>query len=269
VSKAASAGAEYEVYAVRYGSLSTRRSALFAEYAVYGEPDGPMVMDYFFWVLRDGDRTVLVDTGFDREVGRRRGRDVLSDPLDALDRLGIAASSVTHVVLTHLHYDHIGNVAMFPAARLVVSARELAFWTGPYGTRRVPAAPTERAEVDHIVQAHRAGRAVLAPDEDPGLPGLELLDLGGHTPGQLGVVVPTAQRRVVLASDAAHFYEEYERDMLFHVYSDVEGMYRGLDVLRMLDAQPGTVVVPGHDPDVMRRFPTASEKTEGLAVRLS
>lgn len=259
----------YDVYAVRYGSLTTERSALFADYRVYGQPDRAMQMDYYFWLLRDGDRIVLVDTGFALDVGRRRGREVLCDPTDALDRLGIDRASVTDVVLTHFHYDHIGNVRLFPDARIVTSARELAFWTGPCGGKPVVAAPIERSEVQHVVQAHRHGRVVLVPEEDAGLPGLQLLDLGGHTPGQLGVVVPTAGRTVILASDAAHSYDEYERDMPFHVYSDIEGMYRGFETLRALEQDPGVVVVPGHDADVMRRFPAASDETAGLAVRLS
>lgn len=261
--------AAYEVYAVRYGSLTTQRSAVFADYPVYRHADGEIGMDYFFWLLRDGDRIVLVDTGFAPDVGRRRGREVLYEPADALNRLGVDPASVTDVVLTHFHYDHIGNVRLFPEARIVTSAREFAFWTGPYGGKPVVAAPTGPSEVQHVAQAHRHGRVVLVPDEDAGLPGLQLLDLGGHTPGQLGVVVPTAGRTVVLASDAAHSYDEYERDMPFHVYSDIEGMYRGFETLRRLEKDPGVVVVPGHDPDVMRRFPAASEEVEELAVRLS
>lgn len=262
-------GTAYEVYAVRYGSFTTTRSALFADHHVYGEPDAEMQMDYFFWVLRDGARTVLVDTGFAPEVGRRRGREVRCGPLDALGRLGIDPGSVTDVLLTHFHYDHIGNVSLFPDARLVTSARELAFWTGPYGRRPVVAAPTEAAEVERVVQAHRQGRVLLVPDQDPELPGIEVVDLGGHTPGQLGVVVRTGAGTVVLASDAAHSYDEYERDMPFHVYSDLEGMYRGFEALRALQQEPGTVVVPGHAPDVMRRFPAVSEELAGLAVKLS
>lgn len=260
----------YEVVAVRYGTLNATRRALFATYDVYSEPDGPMQLDYYFWLARSPGRTVVVDTGFSPDVGTRRGRELLCSPARALERLGVAPESVTDVVLTHYHYDHIGNVDLFPDARLIASEREHRFWTGPYGDRPVPAAPVEAEEVDRLRRPDRDGRLVLVrPGDDPAVPGMELLELGGHTPGQLAVAIPTAGSRVVLASDAAHSYEEYERDMPFHVYSDIEGMYRGFDALRQLAATPGTVVVPGHDPDVMRRFPAFSSDTADLAVVLS
>lgn len=263
------AGGPYEVIAVRYGAFRSTRRALYASYDAYDEPDGVMLMDYFFWIARNSQRTVVVDTGFDAEVGRRRGREVVCEPRDCLDRLGIASDSVTHVVLTHFHYDHIGNVDLFPRAQLIASAREFSFWTGRYGRQPVPAAPVELAEVQALERARQEGRLTLVPDEHAEVPGIELLDLSGHTPGQLGVSVQTGGGRVVLASDAAHSYEEYERAMPFHIFSDLEAMYRGFDTLRGLTASPGTVVVPGHDPEVMRRFPAVSEGTADLAVRLA
>jgi len=259
----------YEVLAVRYGTLSTTRAALYASYSVYDEPDAPMEMDYFFWVLRQGARTVLVDTGFDAEIGVSRGRSVVVSPVDALASIGVDPGEVDTVVLTHFHYDHIGNVPLFPEARLVVGRREMDFWTGPLGRLPVPSAPVERAEVEYLIEARKQGRVTVVPDEPLGVPGVSLLDLSGHTPGQLGLVIPTSAGQVVLASDAAHSYEEYERDMPFHVFSDLEGMYQGFTTLRRLAATPGTVVVPGHDPETVRRFPAAGPGLEGLVVRIA
>ena len=79
--------------------------------------------------------TIVVDCGFDPEVGARRGRTCLCAPLEALRALGVEPESVSTVVVTHLHYDHIGNLAAFPAATLIVPRRELDFWTGPIAAR--------------------------------------------------------------------------------------------------------------------------------------
>jgi glyoxylase-like metal-dependent hydrolase (beta-lactamase superfamily II) len=259
----------YDVVAVRYGTLETTRAALYAAYEAYGRPDGPMTMDYYFWVLRNDERTVLVDTGFDPEVGIRRGRTPTCAPAEALRRLGVEPAAVDVVVLTHFHYDHIGNVGLFPGARLVVNRRELDFWAGPLGRQPVPAAPVEAAEVEVLLAAQRAGRLTAVPDEPVDLPGIELIELTGHTPGQLAVRVATAGGAVVLASDAAHSYEEFEQDMPFHVFSDLEGMYRSFETLRTWAGTPGSIVVPGHDPDTMRRFPPAGPGLDGLAVRIA
>ena len=56
-------------------------------------------MDYFFYVLRRGEQTILVDVGFDPVVGERRGRTVLHPPVDALRELGVAPMSVAQIVV--------------------------------------------------------------------------------------------------------------------------------------------------------------------------
>jgi glyoxylase-like metal-dependent hydrolase (beta-lactamase superfamily II) len=66
--------------------------------------------------------------------------------------------------------------------------------------------------------------------------------------------VATDSGRVVLASDAIHFYEEMDLDRPFWLFCDLEGMYRGYDLLRRLRSEPGTVVVAGHDSAVMTMF---------------
>ena len=60
----------YEVVAIRYATRETTKAACYFGYHAYGEPDEPYVMDYFFWLLRGGGRTVLVDTGAFRGVVR-------------------------------------------------------------------------------------------------------------------------------------------------------------------------------------------------------
>ncbi|MGZ4279213.1 MAG: MBL fold metallo-hydrolase, partial [Solirubrobacteraceae bacterium] len=94
----------WSVLAVRYGTLETTRSEAYYRYQAYGEPDGPQVLDYYFWIVRRGDETLLVDTGFDPDVGRRRGRTCLIEPADAMAALGVGPETVSRVVLTHLHY---------------------------------------------------------------------------------------------------------------------------------------------------------------------
>lgn len=105
----------YEVIAVRYGTLASRRSALYLHWDAYGEPDADESLDYFFYVLRHRDETIVLDTGFEPGSGQRRGRTCLRHPGDALTDLGIDAGGVSRVIVSHLHYDHIGNLDLFPA----------------------------------------------------------------------------------------------------------------------------------------------------------
>src|SRR5207247_315300 len=83
-----------------------------------GLVDGPMPLDYFVWLVRGGGRELVVDTGFSSAMAAKRGREHLRCPTHGLRLLGVDAASVKDVVITHLHYDHVGNFELFPAATL-------------------------------------------------------------------------------------------------------------------------------------------------------
>jgi len=265
----------YEVTAVRYGSRSTTKSDVFLHFGVYGEPDGPLQMDYFFWVARTAGRTILVDCGFNDVSGGRRGRTMLCPPVTALRRLGIEPADVSLLILTHAHYDHIGNVDEFPAAELIMSAREYNFWTGPLGGRPLFATSAETGDIDVLRKAHAAGRLRLLPAAAPGdaavrqsvAAGIDVLDVGGHTPGQLVVLVRTEAGEAVIASDALHYYDEMRLDRPFTHVADLPAMYQGYELLSGL-AVNERLLVAGHDPEVMRRYPAADGELAELAVRI-
>lgn len=240
---------EYEILAVKYGTRRGKRSEIFLNYHLYGEADGPLEMDYFFWVIRNRDRTILVDCGFSDHGGRSRGRTRLADPLAQLAELGITPATVDQLVVTHAHYDHIGNLNAFPRAEVVMTEREYAFWTSPMGGKPLFATSAETDDIAALTELHTTGRLRLIGrrhKED----GIELIEVGGHTPGQLIVIVDD---RIVLASDALHYYEEMTLDRPFLHVADLPAMYAAFELLREL--APGRHIVAGHDPDVLRRFP--------------
>lgn len=261
--------AAYEVLAVRYGTLAARKSELYYRYESYGEPDGDASMAYYFWVLRGGGTTILVDTGFDPAAAARRGRTCVVPPLEALAKLGIGAADVSAIVVTHLHYDHTGNLHAFPEAQLIVPSRELEFWTGPYASRRQFAPHAETSDVDYVTQAAAEGRVRVTEGTEEIFDGVQAISVGGHSPGQQVTVVNTGGGAVVLASDAVHLYEELESDRPFAVMHDLERMYAAYDLVRDLARSPGAVVVPGHDPDVFARHGGDGAEGNRVAVQIA
>jgi glyoxylase-like metal-dependent hydrolase (beta-lactamase superfamily II) len=243
-----------QVLAVKYGYRVTTRAESYLNYHMYGEPDADLGIDYYFWVVRDGAEVVLVDTGFAPEAGDRRRRAHYATPAEVLPALGIGVDDVTAIVITHAHWDHTGNVRQFPRAQLVMTEAEYAFWTSPVAGRAQFAAHSEPDEIALLTQARKENRLTLFTGTCTPAPGIELTEVGGHTPGQLIAAVAADGGTAVLASDALHFYEEVERDRPFAILADLPAMYRAYDTMAQLAKQPNTYLVAGHDPLVRDRF---------------
>lgn len=257
----------YEVLAVRYATRTATRAEVFHGDDV-PDPEGALGMDYFFWLIRDpGGRTIVVDSGFDRAVGERMGRTMLVEPATALWRLGVDPAVVAQVVVTHLHYDHIGNLDLFPAATFVVARADLEFWAQPHDDRPDLELYVQRDEIARVQHARAMGRVRLVEDALDVAPGIRAVRVGGHSPGQLALVVDTADGGVVLASDAVHYYEELDAGRPFAVFADLQGMHDAYAIVRELADDGRRPIVAGHDPLVTARFPAVGGDP-GFAVRI-
>lgn len=267
--EAAGGAATYEVLAVRYGTRQTRASEVFLNFHTYGEPDRVLGMDYYFWIARNSARTVVIDTGFSEAGGAARGRTLLTATAESLRAAQVQPGGVGQVIVTHAHYDHIGGLPALPSSEVVMSRAEFDFWTSPMAARQQFAHSAEPAEIAHLRELREAGRLTLVSGTRPVAPGIEFVEVGGHTPGQAVVVVGTAAGRIVLAADAVHYYEELERDRPFCVVADVPAMYAAFDLIREMAADPGTRVVAGHDPLVPGRFGGTTGGDHGNVLRLA
>lgn len=243
----------WTLHALRYATVESTLSRQFLRFDSYGEADGPLRLDYFLWVAVGAGTSLVIDTGCSEEVCARRGRGWLGRGIaDLLAVAGVAAADVPVVILTHLHYDHCGNTALFPAATFLADRRETGHWLGPMARRAQFAALAEPDDLAALASLRSSGRlAGFGAADLP--PGIRVEHVGGHTPGQVIVHVTTRGGPVVLTSDAVHLYEELERDRPYAIVSDLPAMYRGYDRVRALQDQ-GARIVAGHDPAVMERF---------------
>jgi glyoxylase-like metal-dependent hydrolase (beta-lactamase superfamily II) len=239
------------VYTLRHGTRATRRGEVLLGLGPADDPEAPIVVDYYLWAVVLPDRTILVDTGYAPDVAAARGREVLHDPLDLVTgSLGLVPEAIDTVVLTHAHYDHIGNIARLPSATFHLGATERRFAMDDALRHRFSGHFLEEREVDELRRLDAAGRLVAVDADTELVPGVRLLLAPGHTPGQLMVHVDAAEGGILLASDALHFREELDLDLPFASTMDVLAAYATFSRIAAMQAD-GTVrhVVPGHGAD--------------------
>jgi len=244
----------YAVYAVRFATLPQfRLRGLIAGADSSRRLDVPVMV----WALRSTDgRTILFDSGFHHQKFLDQWKPVgFVAPDSALRRAGIDPGTVTDIILSHIHWDHADGLDLFPKARVWLQKEEFDYYVGSNGEALKPAIDKD---VSAFLRASmREGRVELIDGTNVEvLPGVRVFTGGKHTYASEWASVQTATGLVVLASDNAYLYENFERRVPIAQTLDSASNLRAqaamLELAGSLDR-----IVPGHDPAVFTRFPTA------------
>jgi len=168
------------------------------------DEDGLLPCELGGFLIRTGERLILVDTGAGPSPDPAFGR-----LLASLAAVGVEPGAVTDVVLTHLHFDHVGwtsdgERAVFPHATYRCDERDWGFFVGP-------GAYDEGPHLSRLGGMSATDR--LSPvaarfetwSTDVGIAtGVDLRAAPGHTPGSTVVVVSSGKERAILLGDAVH-----------------------------------------------------------------
>src|SRR5204862_6965798 len=141
-------------------------------------------------------------TGFDQPVGTVRGRTVITPINEGLKRLGVDAEKIEDIIISHMHYDHCGNVDMFPRARYHVQDKEMHYCTGRCMCHKQLRNSYEEDYVVSMVRKLFAGRITFHDGVSELAPGVTLHHIGGHAMGLQSIRVKTKRGFVMLAADA-------------------------------------------------------------------
>ncbi len=244
-------GMTYEVYAVRYGTL-----AGFPVNGLVAGADSTRVMDIamMVWVLKGAGRVVLVDAGFHRQKFLDEWKPAdFTRPSDALAPLGIAPRDVTDIIVTHIHWDHMDGLDLFPNARVWIQRAEYEYYVGDDGSARHRAIDPDDAKM--LADLKAAGRVELVDgDGREVMPGVTAYTGGRHTYASQYLGVRTAAGTVVVASDNCYLYENLEKHAAIAQTLDAASNLAALDRMAWIASSP-RLIVPGHDPAVFERFP--------------
>jgi N-acyl homoserine lactone hydrolase len=165
-----------------------------------------------------------------------------------LEAIGVKPADIKYVAVSHTHPDHIGNVALFPQAMLLVQKAEYE-WPTPFGTGRFkPEHPVTKLEGDHDVFGDGSVTILATP---------------GHTPGHQSLLVRLKEKGpVILSGDFVHFRENYDNNGVPGFNFDRAQSLASIERIKQIEKNLKATVIIQHDPrDIVKlpKFPEAAK----------
>jgi glyoxylase-like metal-dependent hydrolase (beta-lactamase superfamily II) len=247
---------KYEVLAIRYATVP---GFAISDLIKGADPSRKIDLAMYVWLVRGGGRNILVDSGFYRPEFFKSWK--IADfvrPDEAVARAGVKADEITDVIITHMHWDHAGSVDLFPKAQVWIQRDEYAYYTGAAWQKGGKHGGIELADLTTMLRANTEGRLHLVDGDREILPGISVYTGGRHTWASQYAVVDALPGRVVLASDNLYLYENLDKHLPIAQTFDEASNLRAQDRMRKLASDP-RLIIPGHDPAVLTRFPKAGE----------
>jgi glyoxylase-like metal-dependent hydrolase (beta-lactamase superfamily II) len=248
---AASRPPVWQVFALRYATIP---AFPVRDLVVGADTTRKLDIAMMVWLLEGPDRRrVLVDAGFYRQKFLDEWK--LTEyvrPSDVVQRFGVSPDSITDVIISHVHWDHLDGADLFPNARIWIQREEYEHHVSAEGRPLAQAIDTLDAAM--LAELNAAGRvSFVNGDAQEILPGVIAYTGGKHTFQSQYVGVHTAKGTVVVASDNVYLYENLDKHAPIAQTLDAKSNLAAQDRMKRLASSP-RLIVPGHDPDVFKRY---------------
>jgi len=255
----------YEIYALKYAGPLTSKIAM----VFWNEGwDERIDRNYYLWVVKGRGETIVVDTGTGTTFAAKNHLKNYVNPVEVLARIGVTGSKVTRVIITHMHFDHVGGMEMFPRAFpkavFYVQRKEFDFWTRNPIAKRRPFAWLADELANHAVAALEGTiRLEIISGDQQIVPGIELLLAPGHTIGLQALSVHTEKGCAIVASDCAHISRNIREDNPSSLITDMIAWMESYDKLRERSSSPD-LIFPGHDLMMLDNYPRVAQDVTRL-----
>jgi glyoxylase-like metal-dependent hydrolase (beta-lactamase superfamily II) len=246
----------YEIYAVKYAGPFRRPMA---KVIWNTEWEKETEINYYIWVVKGGGETIIVDCGVTPSLAQQMQLQGYVNPVEVLSRIGVEASQVQTVVITHIHFDHTNGTELFPKASFYVQEKEFNFWMKDPVAKKPPFLMlSDPVGNTHLSKLEGTERLILIKGDQVILPGIELLLAPGHTPGLQAVAVNTAKGTALVGSDCAHIFRNYEEEIPSCFIADMVSWMKTYDKLKSRVSSPD-LLFPGHDMKMLTQYPKVAE----------
>ena len=259
----AAEGPDYKVYALKYAGPFTSSVAM----VIYMKDwDKQIERNYYFWAVQGGGKTIIFDCGVRPALAAERKLKNYVSLDKVLQRIGINAATVEHLVISHNHFDHNGALELFPKAKVYVQRKEFDFWVfDPISKRPTYASVADPVAIRQQWELRGTDRLVLLDGDTKLFPGVELLLTPGHTPALQSMAVKTAKGLVILTSDCAHMHKSFELDAPSCLITNMPAWLNTYTRLREKVNGNLKMLFAGHDTNMLTDYPKVAEDVTQLA----
>ncbi|MQA17213.1 MAG: MBL fold metallo-hydrolase [Pseudonocardiaceae bacterium] len=166
-----------------------------------------------------------------------------------IEALGFSTTDVTHVVVSHSHFDHTGGMYLFPQAKFFIGGADL-----PYAYWPMPAASVFFRTAD-LDPTRGFDWNPLAGDHDLFADGsVTVLSMPGHTPGNSSLMVRLANRTFMLTGDTVHVREALDNELPMPSDYSTKTAVDSVRRLAQLSAADDADIWIAHDPQDWAKF---------------
>jgi len=252
---AATAKPEYTIEAIRFGTIPQFRTA---SLVIGADPNEKLDIATIIWLIRGSGRTILFDTGYYRQTPGfdRFGTVDFVRPDEAVKLAGVQPDEVTDVVVSHIHWDHMGGISLFPKATIWIQKDEYQYYLGgAYQPGGKPGGELE--DLLELLRRNVTRKVVLIDGDDREiLPGIHVYTGARHTYASQYIKIDGTPA-YVLASDNVYLYRNIETKAPIATFDPVDRFANVAAFDRMIRlAGARERVLPGHDMLIFSRFPT-------------
>ena len=246
----------YEIYAVKYAGPFLRPMAKVLWNTGW---EKEIEINYYLWAIKGNNEILIADCGVAPTLAQQMQLQGYINPVHVLARIGIEASRVQRVVITHIHFDHANGTELFPNATFYLQEKEFNFWIKDPVAKKPPFQMlSDTIGNARLSKLEGLEKLVLINGDQEILPGIELLLAPGHTPGLQAVAVNTSKGLAILGSDCGHIFRNYEEEIPSCFIVDMVAWMKTYDKLKS-KVSSLDLLFPGHDKKMLTDFPKVAE----------
>lgn len=227
-----------EVYGIKYGDSFYHSKNIYYE-DKFGKP---LPFSWMFYVIKYKNKIILIDTGFNNEALVESLAIDYKDPLYLLSFLNINSDKVTDLILTHSHFDHIGNADKFKNAKIYIQREELEHFKRNSKDKKL------------LNFFENNDKLVLFDDYYNLYNFFEIKKIGGHTIGSSIVLFKHNNIEYVITGDECYLIDNCDGNPIGTYYN----IKKNRDFISWVKENENIRILPLHDNKIFNIYPVVN-----------